>query len=283
MYQVKAFERPQSIAEARSLLLEHGRRARLLAGGTSLALSRSSNIEVLVDLGRLGLGRVEQKEDGLHLGAMATCSDVRLHLEGDAPSVISDAAASVGARILQNQVTVGGNCVMVYAWSDLPVACWCVGATFVVQGEAERRLSADDFFAQNPSRVLGEGELLTEVIVSTPVEGEGSAYLKVTRNATDQSIASAAALVSLDQGVIKRARLVVGAVRAMPQLLASATDLLVGQEPGPELLDAVAKKAAEEVKVMTDFKASADYRRQLVEVLAGDALKLAVERAGGAA
>lgn len=282
MYQVKAFERPHSLAEARGLLLEHGRSARVLAGGTSLALSRAQNVEVLVDLSRLGLGRVEQRPDGLHLGAMATCSDVRLHLEGADPTVISDAASTVGSRILQNQVTVGGNCTMVYAWSDLPVACWCVGATFVVQGAQERRIAADDFFAQNPSRVLGEGELLTEVIVPAPAAGEGSAYLKVTRNATDQSIASAAALVTLDQGVIKTARLVVGAVRAMPQLLAGATDLLTGKAPGAALLGAAADKAAEEVKVMSDFKASAEYRRQLVQVLATDALSLAVERAGGA-
>ena len=281
MTELKGFYQPRSLSEAITLLEEHGDRARPLAGGTALTQSRSSRVEVLVDLGWLDLDRVEERDDGLHLGAMVTCAGLLRFLRGRPPTLLSEAAASVGSRILQNQVTVGGNCVMVYAWSDLPAALWCAGARFRVQGRQVRELAADAFFAEHPSRVLGSGELLTEVIVPGPPAGTGSAYLKLGRNATDHALASAAVQVTLDGGRVSAARLAAGAVRGLPQLL--SVSALIGQAPEPPRLEEVARAAAAEAKITADYRASVEYRRQLLFSLLADALTLSVQRAGGAA
>ena len=280
MPELKALYQPSTLGEAQTLLEENGERARPLAGGTSLALSKSTKVEVLVDLGRLGLDRIEQRDDGLHVGAMVTCAALRRHLEPQSPSAVSEAAGSIGSRILQNHVTVGGNCVMVYAWSDLPVAVLALDGSLVIQGRGERRrMAADAFFSSHPTRSLAEGELVVEIVLSDPAPGEGSAHLKFCRNAADQALASTSVRVVIEGGVIRAARVVVGAVRGLPQLLGETSNGLLGQPPDPGTLSAAGSAAGREAKVTSDFKASGEFRSQLVGTLVEDALNVAITRA----
>jgi CO/xanthine dehydrogenase FAD-binding subunit len=283
MPELKALYQPGTLAEAQALLEQYGERARPLAGGTSLALSRSSKVDVLVDLSRTGLDGIRLDEDGLHVGAMATCAGLRRFLSrkplagGEA---LGDAAGSVGSRILQNHVTVGGNCVMVYAWSDLPVALLALEGEFVIQGRGRtKKLEAEGLFSAHPTRSLAEGELLVEVIVPATGAGGASAHLKHCRNAVDQALASASVRLELRDGVVRSARVAVGAVRGLPQLLTETSAGLVGKEPDPQSLALAGAAAGREAKVSSDFKASGDFRTQLVAVLVEDALQLAVSRA----
>ncbi len=186
--------------------------------------------------------------------------------------------------MLQNHITVGGNCVGVYAWSDLPVALLALGATFVIEGDARRTLGAEALFAEHPTRALRAGELLCEVVVPAGRLAAGTAYLKQGRTEMDHALASAAACVSLDGGgQVAEARVAVGAVRGLPQLLAGAAAGLRGQPPTEEHLAAAASRAAQEAKVTADYRATADYRKQLLAALVQDALTAAAARAGGAA
>jgi carbon-monoxide dehydrogenase medium subunit len=292
--ELKALYRPRSLPEAIDLLEQHGDRSRPLAGGTALVLGRSPRVDVLVDLALLGLDRIEEREDALEIGAMVSCSSLVRYLQhpdrSGWPALLREAATAIGSRILQNHVTVGGNCVMVYAWSDLPVALWCLDASFVAEGKAgSRTIGADRFFAEHPSHVLAAGEILTWVRVPRPPRGAGSAYVKVTRNATDHGLASAAAATVVSaEGTILSARIAVGAVRGLPQILTTAAASLIDHAPGPEALAAAGRVAAEEAKVTADFRAGIEFRKDLVSTVVEDALERALARAlaarqGGAA
>lgn len=283
MSEVAELLRPRSVQEAVAMLAEHGERARVLAGGTTVMLGRSQRQEVLVDLSAAGLGAIDRGPDGWRVGAMVTCAGLARAL-GGMPCAVSDAAAAVGSRVLRNHVTVGGNSVMVYAWSDLPVALLCAGAGFVVAGPAgaTRTLSADEFFARHPTRLLGRGELLVAVELPPPAQAVGSAFVKLSRNAGDHASASAAARVEMDGPVVRAARLVAGGVKGMPQVLARAATVLAGQEPTAGTLAEAGRAAAAEVEAMSDLRGSAEWRRHVVGVLVQDAVVAAVRRAGGA-
>jgi CO/xanthine dehydrogenase FAD-binding subunit len=287
MSQLTAFHQPVTLDEALTLLSELGERGRPLAGGTALALSRPARIEALVDLGRVEeLRAISSSADGLHVGAMVTCAELwRTALDPMPPRALVKAAASVGSRVLQNHVTVGGNCVGIYAWSDLPVALCCLGAELVLRSAArgERIVPAETFFAQHPGKLLTPGELLVQLRVPPQPEGTSSAYLKFSRNAGDQALASLAVWLRLQAGKVSGARLVAGALRALPQPLERAAATLQGAAPDVDTLVAVGAAAAEEARAGSDFKASAEYRKSLVATLVQDALELAVARAGGAA
>ena len=282
MKQLTTFLQPGSLEEALAQLREHGDKARVLAGGTALVFAKASPVEVLIDLRCAGMDWIEQRDDGLHLGAMASLDALRRHL-GDELCAPLEAAGQAGSRILQNHITVGGNCVQVYAWSDLPVVLLCLGASFVLQGEQQRTVDAATLFAQPPSKLLAAGELLVEVVVPRAARGSGSAYLKHIRTDTDHSLASAAASVTVVAGKVAAAAVAVGAVRGRPQLLRGAAESLVGKAPDADALAEAGRLASQEAKVMADYRATSDYRKQLLGVLVEDALVAAVERAGGAA
>ncbi len=286
MLELSAFLRPRSVEEALALLAEHGAGAKPLAGGTSLIFSKSSKVDTLVDLHGAGLDRVGYKEGTLTVGAMVTLSSLARHLEqGPGPRALLDAASKAGTQILQNQITVGGNCVQVYAWSDLPVVFLATGAAFILRGSGgERVVEAETLFAKAPIRTMEQGELLVQVRVPLEEEGCGSAYLNFTRTDSDHSLCSVAAQVALGpDGAVTEARVAAGAVRGLPQLLIQAEDVLKGKAPTPELLDEAGAQAAKAAKITADYRATAGYRQQLLGTMVADVLGLALERAGGAA
>lgn len=287
MSELTAFHQPKTLDEALTLMSELGERGRPLAGGTALALSRPTRIEALVDLGRVEeLRTISSSAQGLHVGAMVTCAELwQATLDPMPPRALIKAAASVGSRVLQNHVTVGGNCVGIHAWSDLPVALCCLGAELVLRSGVggERIVPAQDFFAQHPSKTLTTGELLVQVRVPPQPEGSTSAYMKFSRNVGDQALASAAVWLQLQDRVVSEARLVAGALRALPQSLERAAAALLGGQPTADAMEAAGAAAADEARSGSDFKASAEYRKTLLAALVRDALELAVARAGGVA
>jgi 4-hydroxybenzoyl-CoA reductase beta subunit len=115
MTTMNAFEyfRPQSLAEASAVLLEGGRRAALLAGGTDLLVRAKRQLrplDVVIDLNGLPeLHRVEAGPEGLTVGALVTPAvlaqqeTVRLHFPA-----LAQAAASVGGMQVRNMATLGG-------------------------------------------------------------------------------------------------------------------------------------------------------------------------------
>ena len=285
MPELSAFLRPSSLEEALAMLSEQGDNAKPLAGGTTLIFSRSSRVDTLVDLRGAGLDSAEVREDGLHLGAMLTLTGLRRELAGAAcPTALLEAAGKAGTRVLQNQITVGGNCVQVYSWSDLPVAMLCLDASFVLSGPGgARTVTAEKLFAKAPVRTLAEGELLVEVVVPTEGTAAGSAYQKFTRTDADHSICSVAARVLLDQsGAVSQARVAAGAVRGLPQLLGEVEEVLLGKAPSEALLVEAGERAAKTARITVDYRATAGYRQQLLAVMVSDMLGEAVKRAGGA-
>lgn len=283
MPDLKEFLRPTSLEEALTLLAQRGEKARALAGGTALVLARGGRHEAVVSLQELGLDRITNESDGLHVGAMVTLNGLRRQLTAQPHQCLFEAASGVGARVLQNHVTVGGNCVMVYAWSDLPVAAWCLDARFVIQGlDGRRTMDADTFFAQHPTRLLKAGELLVEVVFPKAGSGEGSAHVKLARARTDHAIASASAWLRVTDGRITAGRVVVGGVAGMPQLMSLASEALAGLAPDEGTFLDAGRRVAEDAKTVDDIRGSADYRRAVLPAVVRDALNLAAQRAGGA-
>ena len=117
---------------------------------------------------------------------------------------------------------------------------------------------------------LKPGELVTAVQVP-PLQGRsGSAYVRhTTREAMD--IAAVGVAVALRLGrrgaVCEEIAIALGAVAPTPMRAREAEKLLRGRELTPELIAAAAECAAGEARPISDVRASAGYRRELVRVL----------------
>jgi aerobic carbon-monoxide dehydrogenase medium subunit len=276
------FQHPTSVEAALALLAARPHEARPLAGGTALAFAADPKARVLVDLSRTGLQSITLGADGLHLGAMATARAVaRSRAVADAGGHgLAEAAAACGSRLLQNQITVGGNVVGLYPWSDLPPMLLALGAVAHLRSAAgAREVSVEELVARHPTRQLRPGELVVEIVVPPTAPRSGSAFLMFGRTAVDYTMCDVAAALELDGSVVKAVRLAVGGLRPLPVRLRAAEATLAGKEPVAATFAAAASAAMAEVQVANDFRASREYRREVCGVLVRRALETAAKRA----
>ncbi len=86
---------------------------------------------------------------------------------------------------------------------------------------------------------------------------------------------NAATTLSIQEGVITKARLVLGAVAPIPLRVVPAEEALLSQPATEETFQRIAEIVRNEVRPISDQRASADYRRRMSGVAAVRALRQA--------
>ena len=155
---------------------------------------------------------------------------------------------------------LGGSdfCVATHA-SDLAVALAALDATIEVQGgNGTRAVPIDEFYllpANTPQRetVLAPGEIITAVLVPPPATGERSHYLKLRDRASFEfALVSAAVVVAVEDGRIRRARIAMGGVGTKPWRLPAVEEALAGTAVTQEALTSAAAHAAEGARPLNE-------------------------------
>lgn len=288
MNRFRYFE-PRSLADAFELLLRFGNEANVLAGGTDLfveikeKLRRPAavvNIKRVAELSGLRL----EKAAGLSIGALATTREIELSaaISRDYPGLVQ-AVAELGSIQVRNRATVIGNVCRASPSADtLPPLIADDAEARIVGPREERRVPLEHFFTGPGQTVLRPAELVAEINVPAPAARTGKAYLKHgRRKAMELATVGVATCVTLDREHCARVRIVLGAVAPTPIRARLAEAVLIGRPPTNELLAQASEVAMTECAPISNVRASADYRREMVGVLTARALKLALARAGG--
>ena len=119
-------------------------------------------------------------------------------------------------------------CVAVNS-SDLAPALIALGAQIKTSC---RIIDAEDFFSVgvNTSTVLEDGELVLEVQVPEPSGGATSTFIKFAmRKSIDFSVVNCAAVLDVEGGVVKSARICLNSVYGLPMRVTAAEQYLVGK------------------------------------------------------
>jgi len=125
---------------------------------------------------------------------------------------------------------------------------------------------------------LQPGDVVTGVFVPELQKGEGSAYFKHSvRKAMDLAIIGVGAKVKMDGNKVADARVCMGGVAITPLRAKNAEAILIGNELTDEILEEAAVAASQECKPISDVRASAEYRTDMVRVYTKRAVKKAVE------
>lgn len=109
MPEAKTYHRPRSVEEALKLVVQKGRSARILAGGTGLVPALEDDVTDLIDLQALSLNQVEYAGNHVTVGAMARLQSIVD--DEELPEVVRGAARHEGPNTLRNAATVGGSLV----------------------------------------------------------------------------------------------------------------------------------------------------------------------------
>ena len=96
----------------------------------------------------------------------------------------------------------------------------------------------------------------------------------------DLATVGVAAVVIAEDGLCKDIRIALGAVAPTPIRARRAESILCGESVSERIIEAAAEVAATEASPISDMRGSADYRRELVRVLARRTLKQSCEELG---
>ncbi len=282
---------PASVADAVALAARLGESARFVAGGTDLVIQMARGRAApahLIDITRLpGLDGIVDGGDAIVIGALTTHKSIERHPPFQQGLIaLVEAARVIGGHQVRNIATVGGNIVNASPAADLVPALLVLDAEAILVSEAGERTVALDGFLIGPGRIdRRTGELLRAVRFARPAPFSATAFLKAgRRKAMEISVVCAAASLTLDpaSGRCVRARIAAGAVGPRSLRFERAEQLLEGQVPTPALLQAAAGAAAESCRPIDDVRASAAFRRSLVQTLVGRALAACLDRIPGA-
>jgi carbon-monoxide dehydrogenase medium subunit len=130
----------------------------------------------------------------------------------------------------------------------------------------ERTIDLKAFFSGPGKTVLGEDELLREIHIPS-VKGKG-VYIKLSpRSRMDLAVVGVAVFANMEGGVFNDIRIALGAVAPTPMRARTAENRLMGKSASESVIGEAAAIAAKESRPIDDHRASAEYRRMMVEVL----------------
>jgi carbon-monoxide dehydrogenase medium subunit len=279
---------PRSLREAIELLDPDDASVRPIAGGTALMLMMKAGVfqpARLVSLrGIAALTAIGPGDGGaLKIGAMTPLAMVEhsAAVRAHAPVIPRTLHTLSNVRV-RNVATVGGHLAHADPHMDLPPVLIALGAHVNVAGPAgERMLPVADLFVGYFETVLARDELITELVVPAQA-ARRSVYLKCTTRAVhDWPALGVAVSLDSDGSVVHAASIVISAATDKPVRLAGAERTLQGGRIGDALLRATGDAAAAEAELITDGQGSAAYKRELVRVYVGRAVRAALARDGG--
>ena len=283
---------PTALDEAVALAAQHGDRARILAGGTELLPKMRAGRpppEHLISINRVEALRAVDfdEESGLVIGAGARIRDVADH-----PAVrqhypaLAQACTLMATVQIRNMATVAGNLANGSPCADTagPLLVHDARVSLVAQN-GTREVPLAEFFV-GPGQVdVQVGEILASISVPRPSARTGSSFLRLSaRSQVDIAAASASARLDFDGGgVVREARIAVGAVAPTPLRCEAAEALLVDQTPDAAGVARAAAEAAAASRPISDVRATAAYRRAVLPVLVRRVLEAALAQGQGGA
>lgn len=276
-----AYHRPESLEEAVSLLSKYRSKARLIAGGTDLLVTRPCGVETLVDVGGLNLSYLEDEEGRIRIGAATNVDEVEHSpLLTEWPyQVLVEAARNMATPTIRNMATIGGNVCNGSPAADLSLALIALDAYVKLVGpKGTTILSLRDFHVGVNRTALEEDELLVEVLV--PRCTGGASFLKLRRHQTavDIAVVNVATRLNCLNGRCVDVRIALGSVAEKQICAQKAQYALLNRAVDAGAIQKAAEQAAEEARPISDIRASASYRKRMVTVLVRRSLEMSAAR-----
>ncbi|MBI4011494.1 MAG: xanthine dehydrogenase family protein subunit M [Candidatus Rokubacteria bacterium] len=269
-----AYHRPATVEEAcRILAREPG--AAVLAGGTDLMVHlrqswRGQRPPAVVNVKRIpGLDAIAVADGAIRLGALASLTALIEHpvIRAEYP-VLSATARYMGSPAIRNLASVGGNLCNASPAADLPPVLLALDAEVGIAGPGgARRLPLERFFHGPGQTVLQPGELLVWVEFPRRRPPWPIRYERLdVRRAMDIAIAGAALAVCRDGGP-RDARVALCAVAPTPIRVREAEAVLATEGLTDAAIAQAAELASAAARPISDVRATAGYRREMVGVL----------------
>ena len=260
-----AYHRPKSLAEAVAAL-KGKPEARPMSGGMTLIPTLKQRLAKPTDVVDLGgikeLAGIKVEGNAVTIGAMAKHAEVASSLEvGSRIPALAALAGMIGDRQVRNRGTLGGSLANDDPAADYPAAVLGLGATVNTD---RRQIAADEFFKGLFETALAPGELIMSVTFPVP---KRAAYQKFKNPASRFAIVGVF-VAQTAQGV----RVAVTGAGNRGVFRVKAMEQALTRDWSTKAIESINVPASE---LQSDLHASAEYRANLVSVLARRAVAAA--------
>ncbi|MDD4170438.1 MAG: xanthine dehydrogenase family protein subunit M [Desulfotomaculaceae bacterium] len=272
-----AYFAPQTPSETLNLVSRLGNKAKILAGGTDLLIMMKEKLlkpEYLIDINEVRelKGISYEPGNGAVIGAGAKISEIEFSgIIREKYYALHQAAGELGSAQVRHMATIGGNSCHASPAAETPPPLIALGAKVLISNVfGDRELPLEEFILGNRVTALAEGEMLTKFILPEPASKSASRYAYIgRRDAMEIDAVNMAVNIVLedDARTVKTLKLVMGSVSPKPLVSTEVPAILTGREFNSELVEKAARAASGEAKPISDIRASAEYRRELVAVL----------------
>lgn len=270
------YVRANSPDEVVALLQEHGRKARLMMGGTDLLPGLRDGLfhpEIVVDVKHLLRLRTisYDRTSGLFVGAAVTMNELVYDpvVQAHYP-LLSEAAGSVASYQLRNRATIGGNLCNASPCADTSPATLLLDASFVLYGPAgERAVDSGAFFLGPGRTAVLPHEFMVGIRVPPPPANLVARYHKLGRcRAGDLALVGVAVCGFPSQNASGyEFRIGLGSVAPTPMRAEEAEATLAKRQPAEESFALAAEMAMHAASPITDVRGTAKYQRATVRTL----------------
>jgi CO/xanthine dehydrogenase FAD-binding subunit len=273
---------PKDMENVLSLLKNIKGERRIIAGCTDFipAIRRGAwhfgdGLNVIDIKGVDILKKISKNGDNIRIGAATRLSDiVNSDIIRKYAPILSDAVNEMASLQIRNTGTIGGNLCTASPAADTAPPLLVLNAVVNVKGvDRDEVISLYDFFRGPSKTVLGERDMLTEVIVPVMKVDERAKFIKLGRRvAATLSVVSVAVWTKIEGNTFKGVRIALGAVAPTPIRASKGEEYLLGKQANFENVASAAKIVATEVKPISDVRATAEYRVDMAEMLTKKAL-----------
>lgn len=285
------YHTPSTIDETLELLRSYQGQARIIAGGTDLTLDlRQDHLPrpaALIDITRIaGINTIEQDGDTLFMGAGATHTQiVKASLIAARATCLVESCGVVGGPQVRNVGTLGGNVAHALPAGDGTTSLVALDAEAEIVKGGQRRWVPILTMYTGPGQSLLDStrDLLIRFRLRLCAPHEATAFKRIMRpQGVALPILGCAAWIRLDESstAYEDARICIGPVAKVPIRAETVESVLRGQPVSDETLENAVAAAHESLHPRTStYRATADYRRELIEILLRRVLLLATQRA----
>lgn len=285
------YHAPTSFSEAAALAAGSGGTTRFLAGGTDVLVQLRAGMitpDDLIDLKKIpGVKDITATADGgWRIGAAVSGAELGRHagVVRDWPGVV-EGMRLVGSTQVQGRATLAGNLCNGSPAADSVPGMVAAGARALVTGPSGSREVAVEDIPAGPGRTrLKPGELIEAILLPPRGKSGGDAYLRfIPRTEMDIAVVGVAVSLTLESGMVSAARVAIGAVAPTVLLVSQAASAIIGTTLDDGAQAALASAVSAAATPISDKRGTAEFRKDVVGVLARRAALIAYERAKGAA
>jgi carbon-monoxide dehydrogenase medium subunit/2-furoyl-CoA dehydrogenase FAD binding subunit len=231
---------------------------------------RLATPSLLIDLNRIpALAGIRLDDKMLRIGAMTRQrSLLESPIVAQHVPLLAKAMPNIGHVQTRSRGTIGGSLAHADPSAELPLVIVTLDATVTVQSrDAQRNISARDFFTDAMTTALAADELLTEIAIPVAPPDGRTAFREMARRHGDFAIVAVATQVAGASLAVA-----VGGLEAVPRLCRRLSEAFARGGLSCETLAELIRCELADAEPLSDLQADGEFRLHLAAVLLEDVL-----------